>query len=596
MNKVNILIVEDEIIIAKNIARKLRNLNYNVSKIVSSGQAAIDYINSEKPDIILMDIAIMGEMDGIETASKIQEIADIPVVFLTAYASEEIIERASQTGCYGYLIKPFKDKELQATLKIVLSKHQQQLVIQKSLQDTVKEYSSQFDNVYLNKLTNLPTRLLLRDSFDYLISSLNSNNNNDISEKDNSTDFVIKLIAVFNISLDRFKKISNFLTEEQQNTLVQEIAQRLNNYVSNLNFQGITIYIKEDHFIVMIPLDKKSTASNYGKEILNLLKQAIHIDNQEIFLSTSIGISLYPSDSINIEELLQQSEKATEYARLQGLNCCQFFTFAFNIKSSRSSEGLYMEAELHHALEREELELYYQPKVNLKTNSVVGAEALVRWNHPVMGRIEPYKFIPLAEESGLIQPIGEWILTRACKQTKTWHDVGLNYLKVAVNLSGVQFRQLDLFHKITQILFNSSLKPECLELELTERILTENIKINVQRLNIVKKIGIQIALDDFGTGYSSLGYLQQFPFDILKIDSCFIRNINSNQVNAVITKTIIDMAHNLGLKVVAEGVETEAELNFLKQCNCDEIQGFLLSRPLNAKDFKKLVMSNPSFI
>ena len=592
MNKVNILIVEDEIIIAKNIARKLRNLNYNVSKIVSSGQAAIDYINSEKPDIILMDIAIMGEMDGIETASKIQEIADIPVVFLTAYASEEIIERASQTGCYGYLIKPFKDKELQATLKIVLSKHQQQLVIQKSLQDTVKEYSSQFDNVYLNKLTNLPTRLLLRDSFDYLISSLNSNNNNDISEKDNSTEFVIKLIAVFNISLDRFKKISNFLTEEQQNTLVQEIAQRLNNYVSNLNFQGITIYIKEDHFIVMIPLDKKSTASNYGKEILNLLRQAIHIDNQEIFLSTSIGISLYPSDSINIEELLQQSEKATEYARSQGVNRCQFFTFAFNIKTSRSSEGLYMEAELHHALEREELELYYQPKVNLKTNLVVGAEALVRWNHPVMGRIEPYKFIPLAEESGLIQPIGEWILTRACKQTKTWHDVGLNYLKVAVNLSGVQFRQLDLFHKITQILFTSSLKPEYLELELTERILTENIKINVQRLNIVKKIGIQIALDDFGTGYSSLGYLQQFPFDILKIDSCFIRNINSNQVNAVITKTIIDMAHNLGLKVVAEGVETEAELNFLKQCNCDEIQGFLVGGLLNAKDFKNLVMSN----
>ena len=596
MNKVNILIVEDEIIIAKNIARKLRNLNYNVSKIVSSGQAAIDYINREKPDIILMDIAIMGEMDGIETASKIQEIADIPVIFLTAYASEEIIERASQTGCYGYLIKPFKDKELQATLKIVLSKHQQQLVIQKSLQDTVKEYSSQFDNVYLNKLTNLPTRLLLRDSFDYLISSLNSNNNNDISEKDNSTEFVIKLIAVFNISLDRLKKISNFLTEEQQNTLVQEIAQRLTNYVSNLDFQGITIYIKEDHFIVMIPLDKKTTASNYGKEILNLLRQAIHIDNQEIFLSTSIGISLYPSDSINIEELLQQSEKATEYARSQGLNCCQFFTFAFNIKTSRSSEGLYMEAELHHALEREELELYYQPKVNLKTNSVVGAEALARWNHPVMGRIEPYKFIPLAEESGLIQPIGEWILTRACKQTKTWHDVGLNYLKVGVNLSGVQFRQLDLFHKITQILFNSSLKPECLELELTERILTENIKINVQRLNMVKKIGIQIALDDFGTGYSSLGYLQQFPFDILKIDSCFIHNINSNQVNAVITKTIIDMAHNLGLKVVAEGVETKAELNFLKQCNCDEIQGFLLSRPLNAKDFKKLVMSNPSFI
>ncbi|MDJ0744650.1 MAG: EAL domain-containing protein [Xenococcaceae cyanobacterium MO_167.B27] len=592
MKKVNILMVEDEIIIAKNIARKLRNLGYNVAKIVNSGQAAIDYINREKPDIILMDIAIKGGIDGIETASRIKGIVDIPLVFLTAYPSDETIERASQTGCYGYLIKPCRDKELQATIQMALSKHQEQLVIQKSLQDTVKEYSSQLDKIYLNNLTNLPNRLLLRDSFDYLKASLNSNNNNDISEANNSPELRIKLIAVLNISLDRFQKISNFLTEEQQNTLVQEVAQRLNNYVSNLDFQGITVYMKEDHFVVMIPLDTKITASNYGEEILNQLRQAFCLNNQEVFISASIGIAFYPSDSLNIEELLQQSEKATEYARSQGGNRCQFFTFAFNVKTSSSSEGLYMEAELHHALEREELELYYQPKVSLKTNSVVGAEALVRWNHRTMGRIEPYKFIPLAEESGLIRPIGEWILNRACRETKRWHDAGLNFLKVAVNLSGVQFRQLDLFHQITQILFDSSLEPKYLELELTEKILIENIKTNVQRLNLIKKIGVQIALDDFGTGYSSLGYLQQFPFDTLKIDSCFIRNINSNKVNFVITKTVIEMAHKLGLKVIAEGVETEAELNCLKQCQCDEIQGFLFSRPLNAKDFQKLVMSN----
>ena len=591
MNTINILIVEDELLIAKNTAKKLSKLGYVVPKIISSGQAAIDYVKSEPPSLILMDIAIKGAMDGIETAAKIKSIADIPVIFLTAYANDQTLERASETGCYGYLIKPFRDKELHAMIKMALCKHQEQSAIRQSLQDTVSEYSSQFDDIYKNSLTNLPNKLFLRDSFDYLISLLDNNDNNVISKKDNSPEIELKLIAVFNISLDRFRKVSSFLAKEQQDALVKEIAQRITSYVGDLNSQGITVYLKENNFLVMLPLDKQQTANNYGQKILNLLRQVFLIDNQEIFLSTNIGISFYPSDSNDIEELLQQGEKAIEYARTQGGNRCKLFTFAFNIKHSRASEGLTMEAALHHALEREELEIYYQPKVNLKTNLVVGAEALVRWNHPVMGRIDAEKFIPLAEESGLIRPIGEWILNHACRQTKAWHKVGLDFLKIGINLSGFQFRQSDLFHQITQVLFNTSLDPQCLELELTEKILVENIKTNIQRLNLLKKLEIQIALDDFGTGYASLGYLQQFPFDILKIDSCFIRNIDSNKVNAVITKTIIDMAHELNLKVVAEGVESKAELNFLKQCKCDEIQGHLFSRPLNDREFYELVMT-----
>ena len=301
-----------------------------------------------------------------------------------------------------------------------------------------------------------------------------------------------------------------------------------------------------------------------------------------------------PFDSTDIEELLQQSEKAIEYAKAQGGNRCQTFTFAFNVRSHKVSDDLRLESELHHALERNELEIHYQPKVELITNSIVGAEALIRWNHPKRGRIAPDKFIPLAEESGLIRSIGEWTLDSACKQMQAWHDEGLNQLKISVNLSGVQFKQADLFHNITQILFNSSLEAQYLELELTENILVENIQTNVQKLNLLKKLGIQIALDDFGTGYASLGYLQQFPFDILKIDSCFVRNINENRVNAVIAKNTISMAHQLGLQVVAEGVETEAELNFLKHAQCDLVQGFWLSRPLEAKEFQKLVINSMS--
>ena len=289
--------------------------------------------------------------------------------------------------------------------------------------------------------------------------------------------------------------------------------------------------------------------------------------------------------------MLEQSTKAREYARQQGGNRCQEFTFAFNIKSSQPSNSLIMESYLYHALEKEELELYYQPKINLKNNLITGAEALIRWNHPSLGRISADRFIPLAEESGLIKPISEWVLNSACEEAKAWQDIGLNFLKIGINIPGFQFRQSDLFHKITQALFNASLEPDFLELEFTEKILVENLKTNIQRLNLLKKIGIQIALDDFGTGYSSLGYLQQFPFDILKIDSCFIRNIDTNKVNAIITQNTIKMAHQLNLKVVAEGVETEAELKFLKQCQCDEIQGYVYSHPLPAKEFRNLVFS-----
>lgn len=605
MNAISILIVEDELIIAKSTAKKLEASGYKVPKIVSSGQAAIEYIQGDRPDLILMDIAIKGEIDGIETAKKIKHVADIPVIFLTAYASDEVIERAAKTGCYGYLIKPFRDKELQATVKMTLSKYEEQSTIQKALVSRVNDYSLQYDDIYKDNLTNLPNKLFLRDLFDYLSASLDSGESSSSNIGKGEDDPAVssigesdlaeakpELVAIFNISIDRLPKISSFLSKEQQDTLVGEIALRLSSCVGSFDFQGALVYLEKDNYVVMVALDKKSTAQNYGQEIVEQLKKSFEVGNQEIFLSSSVGVAFFPSDNTDIEKLLYQSHQASEYARSQGGKNCQLFTFAFNVKNSRAAESLSMEADLHHALDRKELQLYYQPKISLKNSSIVGAEALLRWNHPVMGRIAAEKFIPLAEESGLMRPISEWIMYSACGQTKAWHDLGWDFLKIGVNLSGFQFRQSDLFHQVTQVLFKTSLDPHCLELELTEKILVENIKTNIQRLHLLKKLGIQIALDDFGTGYSSLGYLQKFPFDILKIDSCFIRDIDSNKVNAVITKNTIDMAHQLGLKVVAEGVETIGELKHLWECQCDEVQGFVYSRPVPANEFQKLVLNN----
>jgi diguanylate cyclase len=593
-SKANILIVEDELLIAKNTAKKLNNFGYNVLKIVSNGQAAIDCVNLEQPDLVLMDIAIKGEIDGIETASQIKSISDVPIIFTTAYANDETLERASETGCYGYLIKPYKEQDLRATVKMILSKHLEQSTIQQALQSSISEYSSEYDDIYRDRLTGLPNKLFLRDLFDYLLSliadrnSAQSSNLLESHKQDIAQESQLKIISIFNISLDRFEKISSFLNKEEQDCLLKEIAKRLVDCVSDFAAHGEVVYLAPDNFVVLLAIDSRVTGSQYGQSILNVLKQNYLISEREIYVAPNIGIAFCPSDSQDITELLEQSYKAIAYGKSQGGNRCQVYTVAFEIKSSKVTGDFKLEAELHHALERQEFELYYQPKLDLKTNLIIGSEALLRWNHPTMGRIDAEKFVPVAEDIGLIKPIGEWVLTTACRQMQAWLDAGLTTHTISVNLSGAQFRQSDLFHQITQILFKTSLEPQFLELELTENILVENIRTNVQRLNMLKKLGIQISLDDFGTGYSSLGYLQQFSFDVLKIDTCFISNIHQNPVNAVITKTVIEMAHKLGLKVVAEGVESTAELDFLKNVQCDAIQGFVFSRPLAAKEFQKL--------
>ena len=261
-------------------------------------------------------------------------------------------------------------------------------------------------------MTNLPNKFFLRDSFDYLKSLLSSNQKFSI-QNENLSDIEVDLIAVLNISLDRFFKVNNCLSQQQKNIFVKEIAQRLNQYVGKCDFPGIIIYLKEDSFLVMIPVDKQIRASKYGQDILHIIRQAFYIDNHEIFISASIGIAFYPNDNQNLEELLEQGEKATRYAQKQGGNRCQLFTFAFNIKNPQAAENLAMEAELHRALDKQEFELYYQPKIDLRTNLVIGAEALLRWNHYALGKITAERFISLAEESGLIKPIGEWVLQQA---------------------------------------------------------------------------------------------------------------------------------------------------------------------------------------
>lgn len=597
MDNINILIVEDELLIAENLATKLRKLQYNVIDIVSSGKAALEKVELHNPDLILMDIAIKGDLDGIQTANLIKSNHDIVVIFLTAYADDQTLDRAAETSCYGYILKPFKDRELHATIKMALKKYNEQQTTAQSIADMTRllgQYSSERNLAYEDEVTKLPNQLMLRELFDYLSSSLE--NSSDSAELPEKSSISKKLLAIVYIKLDRFERVLSYLNHEKSNLLIAAFGKLLREITSNFTYEGTPLRLEYSDFCILLSgLEQRQIASNFAQLILEKLRQPFLIGDENIFLTTSIGISFYPFDDLEMGRLIEQAKQAVAYAQEQGGNKHKLYTSAFRIITAHNFNDLSLEADLHQALENNELEVYYQPKVNLKTGQVSSAEALIRWNHPKLGLILPGRIIPLAEVSGLMDKISAWVLKEACKQTYLWHQAGFDFMSIAINLSGHQFKQFDLFYKITQILSETHLDAQFIELEITEQILVENVKSNIQKLNLIKKLGVQIALDDFGTGYSSLGYLHQFPFDVLKIDRSFITNIDQNRKNAIITKSIIQMAHELNLKVVAEGIETNAELSFVLDCQCDEVQGYLLSRPLPAKDFGKLLASNKCF-
>ena len=545
-----------------------------------------------------MDISIKGPLNGIETAAQIREKNDIPIIFLTAYADDHTLEKASNAGGYGYLLKPYKTVEINAAIKMALNRHQERLKIQNSLQEVMNQLSLEHQNIYQDNLTGLPSKLLLRDLFEHLLSEVENQFSSEKSEllPGASSELQIQQIGIIYIGLDRFQKINDSLSSNQVNNLINNIVDKLTQCKNNCEYESSIVRSQESEFVILIAdINQKQIASNLAQIILDVLNQSFIVDEEEILLTASIGISLYPLDGMELDELVDKAQQAMKYVQQQGGNQYKFYTNTLNLNSSRGAHTLSLEEELYHAVEKEQLELFYQPKVDLKTSRILGMEALLRWNHPVLGMVSPDQFIPIAEQSNLIEIIGEWVLKEACRQTKLWHTKGFDWIKIAVNFSGRQLKQSNLFHMLSQILINSGLDSHFLELELTEQILVENVKLSVQKMNLINKLGIQIALDDFGTGYSSLSYLQQFPFNVLKIDRCFVRNIDQNPTNAIITKTIIDMAHQLNLKVVAEGVETEAELAFLVKHECDDVQGYLFSRPLPTQEFEQLLVSGKRF-
>ncbi|MGF7184013.1 diguanylate cyclase (GGDEF)-like protein/PAS domain S-box-containing protein [Desulfitispora alkaliphila] len=414
-------------------------------------------------------------------------------------------------------------------------------------------------------LTNLPNRTLLKDRLQVEINHAKRNGTK---------------VGVLFLDLDRFKIINDTLGHAIGDKLLQTIADRI---VDCVRTDDTVARLGGDEFTVLVTsVNRSEDVAKVAEKILKAVKQPMEIDGNQLYLTASIGIAIYPDDGVNVTNILKNADAAMYRAKESGRNNYQLYTYALNEKAF---ERLEMENSLRRAIEQEEFEVYYQPRINVTNGQIIGMEALIRWNHPDWGLVSPGRFITIAEETGLIVPIGEWVLRAACAQNKAWQEAGHKPVRMAVNISARQFQLQDFLRVVADVLEQTGLEPRWLELEITESIAMQNVDYTYKMLRKLNEMGIDLSIDDFGTGYSSLSYLKRFPINKLKIDKSFVNDITSDENNAAIASTVIVLGKSLKFGVVAEGVETKEQLDFLREHNCEEMQGYYFGKPVPAENF-----------
>jgi diguanylate cyclase (GGDEF)-like protein/PAS domain S-box-containing protein len=419
-------------------------------------------------------------------------------------------------------------------------------------------------------LTGLPNRSLLQDRLGQAVAYATRSGNP---------------VWVMMIDLDRFKFVNDSMGHKAGDVLLVTVAARLR---SSLRDTDTVARLSGDEFVVILSehAGEEPLTRDIVQRVMDAVASPVMLGTKEFFVTCSIGVAVYPSEGTTADNLIEHADIAMYRAKKVGRNNFQFYTPAMN---EESLERVRIESALRNALERDEFVLYYQPQVDLASGEIVGMEALIRWKHPELGMVPPVRFVGVAEETGLIVPIGAWVMRTAAAQNKAWHDAGLGKLRVAVNLSARQFGDPDLIGGIETVLADTGLEPGCLELELTESLFMSEVTPAVDLLHRMKALGVNLSIDDFGTGYSSLSYLSRFPIDVLKIDRSFVADITDDANDAAIVSSIIALAHNLKLSVIAEGVETVEQLDYLRSQGCDEMQGYYFSRPVPADEFEQLL-------
>ena len=544
----DVLLVEDSLIDAQLIRRLLRRVTasyYRVTHVRTLNDAVLS-AEDLVPDVILADLNLP-DSRGAQTVASLQtSYPDIPLVIVSAWEDEAISLRSAKAGAQDYLVKGHIDgANLHRVIRYAVERKRTELELVRL--------------AHFDQLTSLPNRTLLRERVDHALARAMRAGSG---------------VATLILDMDRFKEINDMLGHEVGDKLLIEAARRIRAAVRD---QDTVARLGGDEFAVVLEgVSEAKEVLPVIERIIKSLGEVTSIDGHEVKTSTSVGIAMYPENGNDLSELLRAADLAMYQAKSSGNGRYQFFADAMQ-EEAQSRHAL--EWALRRAVERKEFELVYQPQLCLRTGMVIGVEALLRWMSPTRGLLTPYHFIAGLEEFRLINAVGEWVLQTACEQIRKWHLMDFEPMRIAVNVSAQQFEDPMLIDKVRRALKETTLPPEFLELELTESCLMSDPAQTTALLREIRDIGVRIAIDDFGTGYSSLTYLHEFPLNALKIDKNFVQSVTSNDRGGPISKMVIGLGQNLGLEVIAEGVETEAQLQYMREHGCDVAQGYFYARP-----------------
>lgn len=567
MTHASVMMIDDEPILIELVRAFLEEAGYNEFIGINDPETAMGSIQANKPDVLLLDL-MMPKVNGFEILEQVRADADmrhLPVIVMTSASDAKTKLRVLEMGAADFLEKPVDPSELVLRLRNTLA------------------FKAQRDRmIYFDALTNLPNRRLFMNQ---LSSAVRRNSRNQ------------KICGVVHIDIDRVKQINETLGHRVGDAVVKIVAQRLQSCLAGVDPMGANVdssaawslsRIGGAEFVALMPgLSRIEEAAGLARRVVGAMNSPVHVEEHELFVTTCIGIAASPSDGDAPDRLLQHANAALAAAKQSGSNTYSFFSADLN---SKAIERLTLEKDVRKAIANQEFVLFYQPKVDVQTNQIVGAEALIRWNHPTRGMVSPNEFIPLAEELGLITEIGSWVIETACAEAVRWREAGKPDCTVSVNISPPHFYDGRLLQDVQSTLEATGLNPCMLMLEITESMMMRHTTENLLTLESLKTMGVRTSMDDFGTGFSSLTYLKRMRIDEIKIDRSFVAGVPDDAESAGIVRAVLAMSSSLGLDVTAEGVETEEQLEFLRDIGCRVYQGFLCSQPIPADRFQMLLM------
>ncbi|TKB11844.1 EAL domain-containing protein [Desulforhopalus sp. IMCC35007] len=562
-----IMMVDDEPMTMIVVQTFLEEFGFNHFIQVEDSLKVMDILEEQLPDILLLDLIMPGKsgMDILAEIRNHSKMSRLPVVVLTASSDARDKLKALELGATDFLSKPVDQSELGLRIRNTLE---------------AKAYTDQL--AYYDPITKLPNSSMFQDRLVWALEKAKRYNEN---------------LALFHINLDQFSRINASIGINSSNIVLTLLAERLKEIIRSIDVLSQTSGVingslgpyraEGSGFTLLLNHPKNAEASAVvATRILRKIREPINIEGNEIVVTASIGIATFPEEASNTENLHRLAISAKDYGKSKGGDSFYFSSEGIN---AIYEKRLKMEFRLRKAIKRNELLLHYQPKVSVQSGIIRGVEALLRWKNDTLGLVSPADFIPLAEETKLIIPIGEWVLQEACNTLVEWKKMGKKPISMAVNVSPLQMEDPDFIHTVKRILSTTRVDPGLLKLEITEGLFLSNIEEKIEQLKALKSLGVTISIDDFGTGYSSLSYLGKLPVDELKIDRSFIVDVVSNDENRAIIASIIYMAHSLQLTTVAEGIETEEQLHFIQTQQCDTYQGFFFSRPVPFADMVKLL-------